>query len=409
MTDNSENYRPVCPGARLLTVGSSIWWERVGGGYFRCSFDQGRNVYAFLTLLDPSVMRDVLNTYLSQYDRDGFLMGNWDPFDPAAWADQQWGFFGYFFLAARLEGVTGVDYGKAEHAILATMGMTASTMYLARVGYYKYGYVPANVGTDKYLSRGLEFATDLAGLAHLADVVGDQATFRAYAPYATAYRATWNSAMRIFQARNTDGSWAPPGAGLFEGTTTTYAFDEPQDALGLARTYGDSVMSSKIASIYAVPDLPYNDYQLIQPYLAIWADDPSLSQRVIRDYLPPNQLAHHVGNASRQRFAVLHRQRKRRGPRQPRHLSDSVSRRPVDPQQSRGDSRRHPRSPRHDHPGAGQYAGHSVRLRNRGRRRGVPQPVHLWPDARRAQHHTGLHYGGQPGTHRPDIHHGDRR
>ena len=41
--------------------------------------------------------------------------------------------------------------------------------------------------------------------------------------------------MRIFQARNTDGSWAPPGAGLFEGTTTTYAFDEPQDALGLAR------------------------------------------------------------------------------------------------------------------------------------------------------------------------------
>ena len=80
VTDNSENYRPVRPGARLLTVGSSIWWERVGGGYFRCSFDQGRNVYAFLTLLDPSVMRDVLNTYLSQYDRDGFLMGNWDPY-----------------------------------------------------------------------------------------------------------------------------------------------------------------------------------------------------------------------------------------------------------------------------------------------------------------------------------------
>jgi putative alpha-1,2-mannosidase len=287
VTDNSESYRPVRPGARLLTVGSSIWWERVGGGYFRCSFDQGRNVYAFLTLLDPSVMRDVLNTYLSQYERDGFLMGNWDPFDPAAWADQQWGFFGYFFLAARLEGVTGVDYGKAEHAIVATMGMTASTMYLAREGYYKYGYVPANVGTDKYLSRGLEFATDLAGLAHLADVLGDQATFRAYAPYATAYRATWNSAMRIFQARNTDGSWAPPGAGLFEGTTTTYAFDEPQDALGLASIYGDSVMSSKIASTYAVPDLPYNDYQLTQPYLAIWANDPSLSQRVIRDYFLP--------------------------------------------------------------------------------------------------------------------------
>ena len=54
----------------------------MGGGYFRCSFDQGRNVYAFLALLDPSVMTDVLNTYLSQYRRDGFLMGNWDPYAP---------------------------------------------------------------------------------------------------------------------------------------------------------------------------------------------------------------------------------------------------------------------------------------------------------------------------------------
>ena len=70
------------PSTRLLTIGSSIWWERVGGGYFRCSFDQGRNVYAFLTLLDPAVMTDVLNTYLSQYNRDGFLMGNWDPYTP---------------------------------------------------------------------------------------------------------------------------------------------------------------------------------------------------------------------------------------------------------------------------------------------------------------------------------------
>ena len=49
-----------------------------------CSFDQGRNVYAFLTLIDRAVVTDVLNTYLSQYNRDGFLMGNWDPYAPDA-------------------------------------------------------------------------------------------------------------------------------------------------------------------------------------------------------------------------------------------------------------------------------------------------------------------------------------
>jgi putative alpha-1,2-mannosidase len=287
VTDNRSGYKPVAPSTRLLTIGSSIWWERVGGGYFRCSFDQGRNVYAFSTLLDPAVMRDVLNTYLSQYNHDGFLMGNWDPYTPGAWSDQQWGFFGYFFLAARLEGVTGIDYQNALTAILATMGMHATNMYLAKEGYYRYGYVPANIGTENYLSRGLEFSTQLLGLARLGYVLGDRATYRIYAPWGNAYLKTWNAARMIFQARNTNGSWAPANAGLFEGSTTNYAFDEPQDGLGLAHIYGDGAMSSKIASVYAAPNVWYNDYQLTQPYLAISADSPSVSQNVIRNYFLP--------------------------------------------------------------------------------------------------------------------------
>jgi|GEM_PF-2927675 len=287
VTDNGSGYTPMSQSRRLLTIGSSIWWERVGGGYFRCSFDQGRNVYAFLTLIDPAVMKDVLNTYLSQYNRDGFLMGNWDPYTPGAWSDQQWGFFSYFFLAAKLEGVTGVDYHVAETAILKTMGMNATNMYLVKAGYYHYGYVPANIGTSNYLSRGLEFSTQLQGLSHLGYVLGDSATYNEYQPWGEAYLKTWNPASMIFQAKNTDGSWAPVNAGLFEGTATNYAFDEPHDGLGLADIYGDSTMSSKITSIYAVSNIWYNDYQLVQPYLAIWADSPSASQDVIRNYFLP--------------------------------------------------------------------------------------------------------------------------
>jgi len=287
VTDNRSGYVPTAPSTRLLTVGSSVWWERVGGGYFRCSFDMGRNVYEFLILIDPAVMRGVLNTYLSQYNRDGVLKGNWDPYTPDAWSDQQWGFFGSFFLAAKLEGLTGVDYSEAQTAILATMGMNATNMYLVREGFYKYGYVPANIGTIRYLSRGLEFATQLAGLAHLGYVLGDYGTYNTYYPWDRAYLKVWNPAGKIFQARNTDGSRAPANAGLNEGTTTNYAFDEPQDGIGLADIYGDGAMSSEIASIYAVPDTWYNDYQLVQPYLAISANSPSVSQNVIRNYFLP--------------------------------------------------------------------------------------------------------------------------
>ena len=135
---------------------------------------------------------------------------------------------------------------------------------------------------------GLEFSTpQLQGLAHLGYVLGDRATYRTYYPWGEAYLKTWNPARMIFQARNTNGSWAPPDAGLFEGSTTNYAFDEPQDGLGLARIYGDTAMSSKIASIYAAPNIWYNDYQLTQPYLAISADSPSVSQNVIRNYFLP--------------------------------------------------------------------------------------------------------------------------
>ena len=287
VTDNRSGYIPVSPNTRLLTIGSSIWWERVGGGYFRCSFDQGRNVYAFLTLLDPALITEVLNTYLSQYNHDGFLEGNWDPYAPGAWSDQQWGFFSYYFLAARLEGVTGVNYHAAETAILTTMGMNATNMYLVKEGYYKYGYVPANIGTENYLSRGLEFSTQLLGLAHLGHVLGDSATYNTYYQWGKAYLNTWNAARMIFQAKNTNGSWASPNAGLFEGNTTNYAFDEPHDWLGLAELYGDAAMSSKITSIYAVPNIWYNDYQLAQPYLAISANSPSVSQNVIRNYFLP--------------------------------------------------------------------------------------------------------------------------
>jgi putative alpha-1,2-mannosidase len=160
-------------------------------------------------------------------------------------------------------------------------------MYLAKEGYYQHGYVPANVGTENYLSRGLEFSTQLLGLAHLGYVLGDRATYHAYRPWGGAYLHTWNPARMVFQARNANGTWAPTGAGLFEGNTSTYAFDEPQNALGLAAIYGDTVMSSKITSMYAVPDTWYNDYQLVQPYLAISANSPSVSQNVVRNYFLP--------------------------------------------------------------------------------------------------------------------------
>jgi putative alpha-1,2-mannosidase len=290
VTDNYTGYVPVRRGARLITIGSAPDWEYEGGGYLRCSFDQGRDVYSLITLIDPKLMTDVLNTYLSQAKHDGYLFGNWDPFSNRSWSDQQWGFFSYYFLRAKLQGVTGVDYRAAERAILNTEGKNATSRWINQVKFYQYGYVPADLSVN-YLSRGMELSTQLSGLAHLAYLNGDMNTYHTYLPWSTAYLNTWNAQSMIFQGKNSDGTWAPVGGGLFEGDPTTYAFDEPHDGLGLAKIYGDSTMAAKLNSTYGSagggPEGGWNDYQIYQPYLAYFANSPSTAQEIIaKQYVP---------------------------------------------------------------------------------------------------------------------------
>jgi putative alpha-1,2-mannosidase len=290
VTDNPTGYVPVRSNARLITIGSAPDWEYEGGGYLRCSFDQGRDIYSLMTLIDPKLMTDILNTYLAQANHDGYLFGNWDPFSNGSWSDQQWGFFSYYFLRAKLQGIKGVDYRAAERAILKTLGKSAAGRWINQVKFYRYGYVPADLSSN-YLSRGMELSTQLSGLAHLAYLNDDMATYYTYLPWSTAYLNTWNPRSMIFQGKKSNGTWAPVGGGLFEGDPTTYAFDEPHDGLGLAKIYGDVPMAAKLNSTYgsagANPRGGWNDYQVYQPYLAYFANSPSTAQEIITtQYVP---------------------------------------------------------------------------------------------------------------------------
>ena len=51
-------------GSRFLTIGSSPGWAYIGGGYLRCIWDQGRDVYHLLSLIDPPVLKELLHGYM---------------------------------------------------------------------------------------------------------------------------------------------------------------------------------------------------------------------------------------------------------------------------------------------------------------------------------------------------------
>ena len=267
-------------GSPVIDIGSSPGWEYIGGGYFRCAFDQGRVVYYLLALIDPALMKDILNTYLAQYDLNKVMLGNWDPYCPGCWNDQQWGFFGGMFLRAKLMGVTGVDYNKAEKDIADSFGNPNNIM--SKSGYLTKGYIPADSGVSNYMSRALEWSTDVQGLALLANALGDSATYNQWIGLGQSYKNNWNAANGVFQGKNADGSWGARNTGFFEGNENRYAFDVIHDPLGLADLYGDANMTAKINALLT-PNKDYNDYEPQYQILPIYSNSPSTAEDITRN------------------------------------------------------------------------------------------------------------------------------
>src|SRR5204862_326752 len=115
-------------GSRFLTIGSSPGWAYIGGGYLRCIWDQGRDVYHLLSLIDPPVLKELLHGYMATYDVNKVMLGNLDAYCKGCWNDQQFGMYSAVFLRAYLQGIQGVDYNKAEKYIADTYLNPNNTM-----------------------------------------------------------------------------------------------------------------------------------------------------------------------------------------------------------------------------------------------------------------------------------------
>ncbi len=192
------------------------------------------------------------------------------------------------FLRAYLQGVTGVDYTKAKNSIADTFGSTNNYMYKSQ--YLTKGYIPADGGTSwdksEYMFRSLEFSTYLQGLALLANVLGDKATYNQWIGRGQNYKNNWDAANKVFRGKNSDGSWAAKNTGFLEGSDKRYAFDIVQDPLGLADLYGDSTMTSQINALLT-PDKDYNDYEPTYQISPIYSNSPSTAQNITRNRFVP--------------------------------------------------------------------------------------------------------------------------
>ncbi|UCC98830.1 MAG: glycoside hydrolase family 92 protein [Phycisphaerales bacterium] len=269
-------YRP------LLTISSSDWWQHLGG-FLRCSWDNVRAVYPLLIMIDPDLMTDILNVYQNQYDTDGCFYGNWCPLGGWKWREKN--SISRVYLAAYLHGIKGVDYRKACEALKETV----ENHYPDITAYMTNHYVPYNEnGPDankQSIRFTLEYGYQLHAMALLANALGDSATYNKYIGCSQYYVNCWDAENKVFRPKNSDGSWGAIGKGLYEGSPRDWAFAVPNDPYGLIDLYGRVDAVKRIDDYMQTAWL--NDYQLIYQFIPIYANEPSVTEKLSRDVFVP--------------------------------------------------------------------------------------------------------------------------
>ncbi|MBM2621951.1 GH92 family glycosyl hydrolase [Actinoplanes sp. LDG1-06] len=294
-------------------------------------WDTYRPQNQLLELLTPDVARDVALSVLA-IGRDGGWLPRWalansetnimtgDPVTP-------------FLVEAWSKGLLKGHETEA-YALLranATSEPPAGSPYNGRTGVKYYsdrGYIPSGLklGTDCVHKGGdndcvhpasatLEYAAADASLALMAAGLGKKDDAKLFAGRGQWYRNLWDSSIKQFRPRTTDGTWLTPydpvaaAQQFHEGGAYQYQWLVPQDPAGLVSLMGGRAATQKrlddffaygkllndpagtarndwIASPYdyyaKATYNPNNEPDLLAPYMYHWAGAPAKTATVVR-------------------------------------------------------------------------------------------------------------------------------
>jgi len=245
----------------------SAFDDRVHSGVSYTAFslwDTFRAEHSLLTLIAPERVGDMVKALLQDYQEGGW-MPKWP--NPsytnimiATHADA-------VVAEAINKGFRGFDYDLAYQAAYKDamtppdddtkhkwLDREEHTPYEARAGltYAKtLGYVPADK-TAEAASSTLEDAYDDYAVAQIAKAVGKESDYEFFMNRSHNYELLFNPKSGFMQGRNSDGTWADPGAGWTEGDTWVYTWSPMHDIFGLMKLMGGSeVFNRKLDEHFA--------------------------------------------------------------------------------------------------------------------------------------------------------------
>lgn len=281
-------YQPFYP--HPVSIASSAYWQFIGG-FQSCAWDNYRTVYPFLMLGYPEMMKEVVNTYLARYRRDGCVDGNICLFTGPTGGHRNIRFNPVIAEEALQSGIKADIKGlyqalKQNFSDDRFFPSTFSTL----------GYATQPTTGGKACSETLEWSTGLHSLAMLAKAYGDKTEMERDYKLSNSYKNLWDKDSLLFRVKNADGSWGvinnksmtwdPNPQGLFEGTNRDWMFSVPHDPYGLINLPGQSRFVGRVVD-YCMNYTWFNDYQYHYPCLLYYADAANQAQKIIRDAWVP--------------------------------------------------------------------------------------------------------------------------
>lgn len=285
-------------GEAPARYGNRTYYENI-----LCLWDTFRTVNPLLTLIQPQVQTDIVNTLLSYYEVDGWTG---DAHSAHHYEHVQNGSSADIVIAdAYAKKLPGIDFKLAYAAIRknAFVDHDPKGNYRPNMGrfrlddYRRHGYLPTDISPYKdvqSVSRTLEYVHNDAAVLSLARDFGSAEDVADLEARQLWYRNVWDPSVGFMRGRTQSGAWheafdatkGETGRQYYEGHAWTWSWHVPHDPQGLINLMGgNQPFTTKLTQAVEHHYEAYNEPGMLQTYLFSHAGRPDLTQHYVRKAL----------------------------------------------------------------------------------------------------------------------------
>lgn len=231
-------------------------------------WDTFRALYPFLSLMYPSINKEMQEGLINDYKEGGWL----PEWSSPGYADIMVGNNSASVVAeAYLKGLRGYDINTLYKALIHGANNEGPMTAVGRKGikYYKeLGYVPYDVDIRENAARTLEYAYDDFAIYQLGKALGrPKSEISVYAKRAFNYRNLFDPSTGLMRGKNKDGKFQSPfnpfkwGDAFTEGNSWHYSWSVFHDVQGLINLMGGNEnFVTKLDSVFSLPPIFDDSY-----------------------------------------------------------------------------------------------------------------------------------------------------